>query len=72
METQRFGRHIAEQLFFHRDSILFSFRCDSVESRYKKLLEIVDFNINSLSLKDIAYLIGVTPETISRLRRKNQ
>lgn len=72
MEAQRFGRHIAEQLFFHRDSLLFSFRCDSVESRYRKLLEVVDFNINSLSLKDMAYLIGVTPETISRLRRKNQ
>lgn len=70
METQRFGRHIAEQLFFHRDSLLFAFRCDSVESRYKKLMETVNHNINSLSLKDVAYLIGVTPETISRLRRK--
>lgn len=70
METQRFGRHIAEQLFFHRDSLLFAFRCDSVESRYRKLLDTVDFNINYLTLKDMASLIGVTPETISRLRRK--
>lgn len=70
METQRFGRHIAEQLFFHRDSLLFAFRCDSVEMRYKKLIETVDFKMNYLSLKDMAYLIGVTPETISRLRRK--
>ena len=70
METQRFGRHIAEQLFFHRDNLLFAFRCDSVESRYRKLMETVNPDINSLSLKDMAYLIGVTPETISRLRRK--
>ncbi len=70
METQRFGRRIAEQLFFHRDSLLFAFRCESVESRYLHLIETVDFRMNSLSLKDMAYLIGVTPETLSRLRRK--
>lgn len=72
METQRFGRHIAEQLFFHRDNLLFSFRCDAAEIRYNKLLKIIDVNMNSLSLKDIAYLIGVMPETLSRLRRKMQ
>lgn len=72
METQRFGRHIAEQLFFQRDNLLFAFRCNSVEARYKKLMEIVDDNLNTLSLKDMAYLIGVTPETISRVRRKMQ
>lgn len=70
MEAQRFGRNIAEQLFFHRDNLLFSFRCDKAETRYEKLLDIIDVKINSLSLKDMAYLIGVTPETISRLRRK--
>ena len=72
METQRFGRHIAEQLFFHRDDLLFAFRCDPVEVRYKKLMETVDFRINSLSLKDMAFLIGVTPETLSRIRRRMQ
>ena len=72
METQRFGRHIAEQLFFHRDDLLFAFRCDPVEVRYKKLMETIDFRINSLSLKDMAFLIGVTPETLSRIRRRMQ
>ncbi len=72
METQRFGRHIAEQLFFHRDNLLFAFRCDSVESRYRQLMDTVDFKMNSLSLKDMAFLIGVTPETLSRIRRKMQ
>lgn len=72
METQRFGRHIAEQLFFHRDDLLFAFRCDSAEVRYKKLMETVDSRINSLSIKDMAFLIGVTPETLSRIRRKMQ
>lgn len=70
MEGQRFGRHIAEQLFFRRDELIFSFRCDTPEERYKNLLKIVDHSINKLTLKDIASLIGVTPETVSRIRRK--
>lgn len=72
MEGQRFGRHIAEQLFFRRDELLFSFRCDTPEERYKKLLKIADHSMNKLTLKDIASLIGVTPETVSRIRRKLQ
>lgn len=70
MEGQRFGRHIAEQLFFRRDDLLFSFRCDTPEERYNKLLEVIDNSWNKLSLKDIASLIGVAPETVSRIRRK--
>lgn len=72
MEGQRFGRHIAEQLFFRRDELLFSFRCDTTEERYKKLQEVVNDSWNKLTLKDIACLIGVTPETVSRIRRKLQ
>ena len=72
MEGQRFGRHIAEQLFFRRDELLFSFRCDTPEDRYKKLQEVADKSLNKLTLKDIASLIGVTPETVSRIRRKLQ
>lgn len=70
MEGQRFGRHIAEQLFFRRDELIFSFRCDTPEERYKKLLKVVDTSMNKLTLKDVASLIGVTPETVSRIRRK--
>lgn len=70
MESQRFGRHIAEQLFFRRDDLLFSFRCDTPEERYKKLLDVADNSMNRLTLKDIASLIGVTPETVSRIRKK--
>lgn len=70
MESQRFGRHIAEQLFFRRDELLFSFRCDTPEERYRKLLKIADNSMNKLTLKDIASLIGVTPETVSRIRKK--
>ena len=70
MESQRFGRHIAEQLFLCRDELVFSFRCDTPEERYKKLLKVADHSINKLTLKDVASLIGVTPETVSRIRRK--
>lgn len=70
MEGQRFGRHIAEQLFFRRDELIFSFRCDTPEERYKNLLKVVDHSMNKLTLKDVASLIGVTPETVSRIRRK--
>lgn len=72
MEGQRFGRHIAEQLFFRRDELLFSFRCDTPEERYKKLQEAANNSLNKLTLKDIASLIGVTPETVSRIRKKLQ
>lgn len=70
MEGQRFGRHIAEQLFFRRDELIFSFRCDTPEERYSNLLKVVDHSMNKLTLKDVASLIGVTPETVSRIRRK--
>lgn len=72
MEGQRFGRHIAEQLFFRRDELLFSFRCDTPEQRYKKLQGVASNSLNKLTLKDIASLIGVTPETVSRIRKKLQ
>ena len=62
MKTQRFGRHVAESLFEMVYERLLDSYC-TPEIRYRNLTEVVP-------LKNIASFLGVTPETISRIRRK--
>lgn len=47
-----------------------SFRCDPPELRYQQLIERVPDVLNRVSVKDIALYIGVTPETLSRIRSR--
>lgn len=70
METQRFGRHIAEWLMGEREERMLSFHIDTPEERYLKMLELCKDLDRPISLKDIASMIGVTPETVSRIRKK--
>lgn len=70
METQRFGRHIAEWLMGEREERMLSFHMDTPEERYLKILELCKKLDRQTSLKDIASIIGVTPETVSRIRKK--
>ena len=70
MDTQRFGRMVAEEHFVEVYQRLLSFYCDTAEQRYITLLERCPNLPQYITLKEIASFIGVTPETISHIRRK--
>jgi len=69
METQRFGRYVAENLYEMVYERLLDSYC-SPETRYKKLIERCTNLKEAVPLKNIAPFLGVTPETISHIRRK--
>ena len=69
METLRFGRHVAENLFEMIYERLLDSYC-SPEMRYEKLMERCPDLKEAIPLKNIASFLGVTPETVSRIRRK--
>jgi CRP-like cAMP-binding protein len=68
-ETQEFGRKIAEELMVSNQNILFSLLYDSAEERYNKIIRQHPELFQLFPLKDIANCIGITPETISRIRK---
>lgn len=47
-----------------------SFRCESPEERYRQLIVRIPGILNRVCMKDIASYIGVTPETLSRMRSR--
>jgi len=61
---------IAETLFEDIYGRLLSLYCDLPKERYLKLIERYPDILNQVSLKEIASLIKITPETLSRIRRK--
>lgn len=64
------GKSIAEQLFIQRQQIQIDFLTLSAEERYLKLLSEKPEIFQNVSLKHIASYIGITPESMSRLRKK--
>jgi len=72
METQRLGRRIAETMFAEIYQRLLGFYCDTPEQRYQALMKRCPDLQERISLKEIALFLGVTPETLSRIRKKQQ
>lgn len=72
METQRLGRRIAETMFAEIYQRLLGFYCDTPEQRYQALMKRCPELQKRISLKEIALFLGVTPETLSRIRKKQQ
>lgn len=70
INTQRLGRLIAEEIFIELYGRLLGFYCDTAEQRYISLLERCPNLPQHISLKEIASFLGVTPETISHIRKK--
>ncbi|NBK98177.1 MAG: Crp/Fnr family transcriptional regulator [Erysipelotrichia bacterium] len=64
------GKAIAEQLFIQRQQVQIDLLTLTAEERYLKLLAEKPEVIQKISLKHIASYIGVTPESLSRLRKK--
>lgn len=71
METQRLGRRIAETMFAEIYQRLLRFYCDTPEQRYQALMKRCPDLQERISLKEIALFLGVTPETLSRIRKNN-
>jgi len=69
METQRFGRYVAENLYEMVYERLLDSYC-SPEMRYEKLIKRCPNLKEAIPLKNIASFLGVTPETVSRIRLK--
>lgn len=70
METQRLGRRIAETMFAEIYQRLLGFYCDTPEQRYQTLMKRCPDLQELITLKEIALFLGVTPETLSRIRKK--
>jgi len=61
---------VAETLLYDVSTRLLSMYCDSPEERYTKLIARYPDILTRVSLKEIASLIKITPETLSRIRKK--
>nr|WP_320038915.1 Crp/Fnr family transcriptional regulator [uncultured Bacteroides sp.] len=61
---------VAETLLNDSNNRLLSLYCDSAEERYQNLIKNYPDILNLVSLKEIASLIKIRPETLSRIRRR--
>lgn len=69
-ENEHLARLAAEELFITMYQRLLSFHCDTPEERYISLMKRYPQLPQYITLKEIASFIGVTPETVSHIRRK--
>jgi Cyclic nucleotide-binding domain. len=70
-DTLKFRAMFAERSMIGWRNIALSLHFDSAEERYYKLLNEYPDIEKEIPLKDIASTLGVTPETLSRIRKKN-
>lgn len=69
-DTQRLGRLVAEELHAQMYARLLDFYCETPMQRYISLLKRHPNLTKYITLKEIASFLGVTPETVSHIRRK--
>lgn len=69
-ENQRLGRRAAEELFVVVYDRLLDYYTKIPEEHYLSLLRRYPDLKEAISLKELASFIGVTPETISHIRRR--
>lgn len=69
-KIERIGRLLAEQSFSVARTHLLSVLHDDAETRYKKLLERAPHFIQYIPLHYIASYLGISPETLSRIRKR--
>lgn len=66
---ERLGRLIAESVAITSEEHLFLLLNQSAEMRYKRLLERNPYYVNTIPLQYIASYLGITKETLSRMRK---
>lgn len=64
------GRMVAEQLFVMTYRRLIDRYCQTPEERYLSFLQHYPELKEELPLREIASFIGVTPETVSKIRKR--
>jgi CRP-like cAMP-binding protein len=67
---ERLGRLIVEKHFVQKDRRVISLITDSAEVRYNNLMDKRPQYLLNIPLQYIASYLGVTPETLSRIRAK--
>lgn len=70
MEAQQQGRILAEELLYVAWNNIISAYKDTPEKRYRELLQRCPNLPNLITLKELASYIMVTPETLSRIRKR--
>ncbi len=68
--VEKMARQIAEELFTSTAEKLEDVKLLSAEERYIKLLKIYKRNIDEIPQYEIASYLNISPETVSRIRRK--
>jgi len=68
-KIERLGRLIAEAIAINSEEHLFLLLNQSAEMRYKRLLEKNTKYVNTIPLQYIASYLGITKETLSRMRK---
>ena len=69
-DGMHFGCRVANGLFEMTYKRLLALYCDSPEARYMNLMKQCPALKDKVSLKEIASFLGVSPETVSHIRRK--
>jgi CRP-like cAMP-binding protein len=69
-DTQKFRAMLAERSMFGWRDIALALHFDTAEERYMKLLNSYPDIEKEIPLKYIASSLGISPETLSRIRRK--
>ena len=70
MDTQRFRATLAERSMFGWRSIALALHFNTAEERYIELLNDYPEIEKEIPLKHIASTLGISPETLSRIRKK--
>jgi len=70
MHTQYLGRRISEVVLYSTAQRIVSMYCDTPEERYMALTKRCPDILNRITLRELASFIAVTPETLSRIRKK--
>ena len=68
---ERLGRLVVENAYIELENRMFANYCNDAESKYLNLLKSESPEIiKNIPLKHIASYLGITPETLSRIRNK--
>jgi len=67
---QMIGRRVVEEMFVRSQKRIYSFLTKSAEERYLKLMRDKPDLLQNVPLQYIASYLGITSQSLSRLRRK--